>query len=169
MQYYCPVCEQYRKGSELFKTGEDGKEVVCRVCSPELWYLDCIICKTSKASTDFPAAERKEKTRSWRRCWACFKCNRCGQKYADKTAFAEGSNFCRNCYNQQRTRKCGVCKQDMRLNAFSESQLRHASDRSRNKVLRCNGCHKCVTCGAIKVAKDFELAASRCHTCASAA
>ena len=142
------------------KTGEDNTGLVCKVCAPEMHFLQCHVCCTTKPAPSFPQRERADDVKI-RRCWMCFKCRDCGQKYGDQRSFY-GTAYCSGC----RKKTCDVCKEAKSRSNFSESQLHNA--KTRNTHVRCKACHVCEDCKSPRRAEDFDKINKQCRKCVNA-
>jgi hypothetical protein len=92
--------------------------------------------------------------------------NVCGINHiAGLDQLAAGRPYCWKC----RKHTCDVCKETLTTQHFSMSQLKHRTDTSRNKDLRCRGCHTCESCDRVKRAEDFRGCDSRTCECLKAA
>jgi hypothetical protein len=118
-EHFCGNCEKYRTAKEIYFTGENGDELICRLCHPEMLLLTCDVCNADqKPSTDFPVLERAVKVYI-RRCFRCFTCTTCLKKFADKDGFWPGTAKCRTCYKAEREFKCDRCLESLPEAAFS--------------------------------------------------
>ena len=136
--------------------GEDGTDVVCKHCAPDMHFLKCDICKDQKPMLNFPQRERREGgSVKVRRCWACFTCQGCGAKQSDKGAFVQDA-FCKQC----REHVCDVCSKTKTVANFPSSQMHHRTEQ--NTHLRCTACHTCVECKKRQEPENFQLKATMC-------
>ena len=141
-------------------------DFVCSDCAPERFRLLCSICHTTKALTEFRQDQIRRRQGDIIRCRACAVCNVCGINHiAGFDQLAAGRPYCWTC----RKHTCDVCKETLTTEHFSTSQLKHRTDPSRNKDLRCRGCHTCESCDRVKRAEDFRGCDSRCIACLKAA
>ena len=129
----------------------------------------CDVCLVQKPRGAFSESQLQNAVSSMQnfvlRCQDCHKCSSCGEERPAQ-AFDGLSKECKKCIHGKK--RCDVCLMQKPRGAFSESQLHNAVSSTQNLFLRCQECHRCVSCGHVKFAQGFAGDAKQCLKCEAA-